>query len=498
MHMQTIYSFKTHLLVLFSILVVLISCTTSSKESEAQSEIQINFSSPLSVYLHNNQVYKALSDTGLVIERGNTKWIANASLSWEVEIPEKDNYEVYLIASVGEAGDGTTISLETTTGNSEFTISKTSGPFPGGEDFAVPEVLNFERVKLSGVVALEAGKQVITISTPDIEKDGVLLHFRSFELLPVSKKEIIAKEEERAANARASVDWLVETGYGVMFHWTSEAPMPDGSIKSFEDAVNDFDVEKFANMVEETGAGYVIFPIGHAESYCPAPIKSWEGIFPGQTTKRDLLMELADALNERDIRLLCYVNGPLGFGYPRYGGATPETRQAFVGNFKAILTELGMRYKDKISGYWFDTMIAIFKDFPQMPFEDFFNAAKIGNKDRLICLNAWIWPDVSPWQDYWPGEVQHPIAPPVNGFMKNGPSPNLSYQVLLTMEKHAWGAGRSGIKDPKFTSEELSSYIKACMENGGAVTINLSIFQDGTVGEKALKVMRGVKSEIRN
>ena len=194
---------------------------------------------------------------------------------------------------------------------------------------------------------------------------------------------------------------------------------------------------------------------------------------------------------------MCYINGPLGFGYPRYGGATPEVQQAFIANYTDILTEMGMRYKDKIAGYWFDTMISIFKDFPQLPFEDLYNATKVGNKDRIICHNAWIWPDVSPWQDYWPGEVQHPVAPPENGFMKNGPSPDLPYQVLLTMEKHSWGARRSGIIDPKFTSEELASYIKACMENGGAVTINMSIYQDGTVGDKALQVMRGVKERIR-
>ena len=35
------------------------------------------------------------------------------------------------------------------------------------------------------------------------------------------------------------------------------------------------------------------------------------------------------------------------------------------------------------------------------------------------------------------------------------------------------------------------------MENGGAVTINMGIYEDGTVGEKALQVMRGVKERIR-
>jgi hypothetical protein len=35
------------------------------------------------------------------------------------------------------------------------------------------------------------------------------------------------------------------------------------------------------------------------------------------------------------------------------------------------------------------------------------------------------------------------------------------------------------------------------MNNGGAVTINMGIFQDGTVGEKALDVMKQVRKNVR-
>ena len=346
------------------------------------SDIQINFRSPLSVWLKINEVSKTLSKASMPIRGAYFPWIGDASLRWEVDVPEKDDYEVYLTANVTEAGDGTKITIEAGGRQADFTIFETSGPFPGGENFKIQEALNFERKKLSGSIPLEAGKQIITVSTSGIEKEEVLFHIRGIELLPVSKKEMIAAEEARAISARASFDWMAETGYGLMFHWTSGTPQRDGSRKSFEEAVNDFDVEKFVNMVEETGAGYVIFPIGHAESYCPAPIESWERIHPGQTTKRDLIEELANALNERDIRLICYINGPLAFEYPKRVEITPEIVQNFVANFKDILPELGMRYKDKIAGYWFDTMIL------KIPFEDFFHAAKVGNKDRLICLNA--------------------------------------------------------------------------------------------------------------
>jgi len=116
-----------------SLLLTLCCFSGVAAHSAATLETQINFSSPLRVYLHNNQASEAQSEFDLVIECGNTKWKGNASLSCEVEIPEEDDYEVYLIASV---------------------------------------------------------------------------------------------------------DWLVESWYALMFHWTSITPQPDGSQKTFESSVS--------------------------------------------------------------------------------------------------------------------------------------------------------------------------------------------------------------------------------------------------------------------
>ena len=80
--MSAIYSVKIHLPVLFSILMVLISCSSSvaKKNPGPQSETQINFSSPLSVYLYNHHVSETQSDFDLVNERENLLWKGNASL----------------------------------------------------------------------------------------------------------------------------------------------------------------------------------------------------------------------------------------------------------------------------------------------------------------------------------------------------------------------------------------------------------------------------------
>ena len=72
--------------------------------------------------------------------------------------------------------------------------------------------------------------------------------------------------------------------------------------------LTEFDLNRFADMVEATGAGYVILTIGHAQTYCPAPLASWEKYHPGMTTQRDLIAGMADALQAKGIKLMCYLN----------------------------------------------------------------------------------------------------------------------------------------------------------------------------------------------
>ena len=45
--------------------------------------------------------------------------------------------------------------------------------------------------------------------------------------------------------------------------------------------------------------------------------------------------------------------------------------------------------------------------------------------------------------------------------------------------------------------ERLGDYISGCMKNGGAVTINLGIYQDGSVDTRAVDVLKEVKHRVR-
>lgn len=411
------------------------------------------------------------------------EWKGNGEMSWAINVPTVEKYDLFLIADVPE--DSKNIEMLFTSGTSsyKFTINPTVGPWVGGGK-------NFQRIKVLFDVSLPKGNQEVVLNTSGIITNNTLLNIRSIELVPVSAYKSIQKEEKHAITSRASTEWLTKTGYGLMFHWTSQSVNPDGSNKPYEQAVNDFDVKKFAKMVEETGAGYVIFTIGHAEPYCPAPIKNWEKYHPGKTTKRDLIAEISDQLKTKNIRMICYLPTHVVAKYQK------ANDNEFMKINIEVLQEMGERYKDKIAGYWFDGWYQCFEEYPDVSFKSFFEATKAGNKDRIVALNSWIYPPVTPWQEFWAGEVASPVAIPENGFMNDGPVPNLQYQALLIMEPY-WVQEKAEMPEPRFTSSQLSQYIKDCMKNQGAVTINMGIYQDGTVGEKALKVMKEVRNQIR-
>ncbi len=428
---------------------------------------------------------KATHVAGNLIKKGGDyiKWTGNGEIGWSVSATKAEKYDLFLIADIPKEIINSEMVFTSGPNSAKFMLNPTSGIW--GKD-----AKNFQRIKVLSEIMLTKGEQELGLKSTAPATDKTLLNIRSLELVPVSAYIAIENENKQALASRASTEWLAKAGYGLMFHWTSQSVSAEGSNKPYKQAVNAFDVKKFVNMVDQTGAGYIIFTIGHAEAYCPAPIKNWEKYHPGMTTERDLIAEISDQLKTKNIRLICYMPTHIITKYEKVSDTE------FMNINTEILQEMGERYKDKIAGYWFDGWYQCLEEHPDVSMKSFFQATKAGNKDRIIALNSWIYPKVTPWQEYWAGEVVSPVAIPEHGLMKEGSVMDLRYQALLIMEPY-WVQEKAERPDPRFTSTELSQYIRNCMGNGGAVTINMGIYQDGTVGEKALKVMKEVREQIR-
>jgi hypothetical protein len=407
------------------------------------------------------------------------------SFTWKVNIPKSDDYEVVICY----AADRDSSRIQITGENSSLTdiVHKTEGYY---YDSNIRWQQNFERIAVKGTFKLSAGENTISFSLVD-PIPRTMLYFRGLELNPVSAKMAIKEEVEKAIKARSGTDWLAKAGYGLMLHWTSKSQPEKGERKSFPDAVRDFNVDAFADLVEQTGAGYVLFTNGHAESYCPAPISAWEKIHPGMTTKRDLLMELSDKLNERGIKFMIYMNSPRMANM----GKVPVAQ--YMENHREILTEIGERYGSKIAGYAFDSWYQGYEEYPDFSFEELFRLCKIGYPDRLVAFNTWILPVNTPWQDFWFGETYIPGHPAQERIVQKGPGRGLQYHSLIVMENLWVHENPAPMETPWLNADNLSKYIRASMQNGGAVTINVGIYQEGTFGEESLEVLRSVKKLVR-
>ena len=431
------------------------------------------------------------------------RWVGRGSITWKVNTAEPGDYEVALCYAANELAEGAQFDIVSADNRITGKIHKTNGLF---EDLPILEERpierginpNFERVHLEGVLHLPAGISSITIRVTEPES-GDVMDFRSMELTPVAAKESIAAENERAKKSRASTDWLVKAKYGV---WAGVGRQPrHGPVKPYAEAVRDFDVDAFADMVEETGAGYVVFGVNSFYPKCPAPIASWEKVHPGWTTQRDLVGEVADALDKRGIKLMLHFAAHL-IGRPDYMSEPAFLRRMINVRFPEegfdedmhvkILTEFGHRYGKKLAGHWFDGWDLIPEQHPSLSFERLFRAAKVGNPDRLISFNYWHFPDETPWQEYWNGEHWPLQKPPTGRYIEYSQGLGLQWQSLIMLSTPGMVSPGSRFYD----EEKLISFVKSCTANDGVVTITLPTYQDGTIEEEYLKVMQALRRAV--
>ena len=440
--------------------------------------VQVNSQAP--TYLYGGQASKLEGD---IKKRGgdNFAWKGSGTVTWEVQVDKVGEYAVGLCHAAEPDAVGQQLQISGGQSRLSYALAMTQGVF-GNKSYALAPI--------QGSLHLAAGKQTITLSITNTPAGKALLAFRSLELTPLSAKAAIEADREKARRSRADTDWLTKAGYGLMFHWTSQSLGTDGTIKPFDQAVADFPLDRFVEMVVATGAGYVLFTVGHAQPYCPAPLSSWEKYHPGNTTKRDLIAEMAQALNAKGIKLMCYFPTHVVGKYPK------ASSEEFTQMTTDILKEFGERYGEKVVGYWFDGFYQCFEKYPDFSFSDFFKVCKAGNSKRIIAVNSWIYPNVTEWQDYWAGETANPVGLPVNGTNARGPGQGLRYQALLIMEPY-WVQQKVEMPKPQFDAQKLGDYISGCIKNGGAVTINLGIYQDGSVDPRAVDVLKEVRQRIR-
>ena len=309
----------------------------------------------------------------------------------------------------------------------------------------------------------------------------------------------------------ARTKWFREAGYGIFIHYLAEAETSmtdpsslnsDKTRRSWMDCIDAFDVEAFADTAKKTGAGYVFFTVMQGTRYLAAPNEvydRWFGFKPGEACpKRDLIMELADALAKRGIPLMLYYTGDgpnLDAECRAKGGFTAPIPMAWVEKWAAVLECFAVRYGTKVKGWWIDGCYVNNGGYGYTPekLRLYEKAIRRGNPEALIAFNRAEdipSPDVDPYmpfQDYSAGEKYNfDCLPPPGGRLADG-----EQWHVLTPLGDWWGC--PGVK---LDTRRLANYLYIVNRGGGVVTMDVMCYWDGSIERSQVNTLSGVRARF--
>ncbi|MGI6173782.1 MAG: alpha-L-fucosidase [Christensenellales bacterium] len=307
-------------------------------------------------------------------------------------------------------------------------------------------------------------------------------------------------------------EWM-GASVGVSFHWTSAVAARDGRDASYQDAVNAFAAEGFADRLRECGARHCILTLTHAEQYLAFPCEILEKLLPGRTCKRDLIGEIAQALSERDIRFIAYYNhscngddDPTWKRACGYAAGKDGDLDAFARNICCIVECIAKRYGEKLDGWWFDSAYSVDSRGPHntiscdmgdwnFPWQDLIAAAKSGNAGTAVAINPGIGSRFlyAPNQDYYAGEsvrIDEPFSPEA--------LPGIVDHRWICMDNPAWAYCKPGapFADPRFGVEEVTAFVRKNLLNGRMTTFNMEIDRFGEINPKSLAQFASIPKTI--
>lgn len=356
--------------------------------------------------------------------------------------------------------------------------------------------------------------------------------------------------------------WFKNKKWGIFVHYLeglqngeNKVQNPLGVKTSWNECVNDFDTDLFAEQVHSIGAGYVVFTLCQQSRFMCAPNSTFDkmtGYKPGEAcAERDLISDLADSLDKYGIDLMLYYTGD---GPSRDEKASKaldtiddvnkvDVDLGFVSKWTEIMKEYALRYGKRVKGWWIDgcfDYIGYTDDLLRL----YRDAALSGNEDAIVTFNnsvvrmdfsdpelagiaasadrymdklvlvdkaaregnevarqAFEISDTPPkyrysaYEDYTAGESSYFGEIPQNRFADGSQWHALSFLGIST-SMPLWGI-ECGWCSPgsRYTGEWMKDYVKSVSAKGGVVSVDVFLDRFGRIDKGQLEVLGKINKE---
>ncbi len=306
-------------------------------------------------------------------------------------------------------------------------------------------------------------------------------------------------------NGNPNTSWFKNAGLGLMLHFLKTVFIKEGCSKEWNDVVDHFDVERFADGCKEAGAGFVMLALGQNDGYYCSPNAAYDsivGVKPGELcSNRDLPADLFSALDKRNIRMMLYLPGnpPIHnqkvsekFRYT-FGKDSP-TSQFTQACWETVIREWSLRYGKRNSGWWFDGMYhgGIIETRSDMSLSHNISthtlAAKKGNFESIVCYNYGVnkIQTNSPYDDYSAGEENNIGQLPDSRWVVDG-----AQWFHFTYLGKSWGDSGT-----RFSLEELTSWTRKVFEKEGVLCFDISADKTGKIVPEQVAQVKAIRETL--
>lgn len=304
-------------------------------------------------------------------------------------------------------------------------------------------------------------------------------------------------------------DWMSKGSFGIMVHWLVPGTAPEHAepTSDLNKAVDSFDAHRFLQQFEASGADWLIFTIGQNSGCYASPNATLDRLAgPGHCSRRDLVMEIARGVHNQGKRFIAYLPAEVAGqaeGIKRAFAWNPTDQSEFQRRYQAFVREYAERFGRLLDGWWFDGCYTW--DVFHNSLYDWLAwavAARAGNPDAALAFNdgsfcIGITRPLTPHQDYLSGETEILVKGKIRlGRQEGAPLylPEARFAAGTTCQWHAlvpidcfWGHHTPGpMAPPRYKDEELFAFVSRCRGVGGAVTLNVGIYQEGHVADATL------------
>lgn len=356
-----------------------------------------------------------------------------------------------------------------------------------------------------GALKIPPGESTITLTKVTSANQNISI--KGLDMIRLSDK---AAYLDRVASYKADVSEqraeFANSGYGLFFQYGTWGYPQFGSKKNAEDSTNDFDVEAFVDMLEDTGANFVIWSITWWQYRMQMPVQAVDDIMGNSslTTERNLVGEIAAAAKARGIDFYLYYhqgiqqepdwkakqNWPNDF--TKYGVGD---RSTFINNWEQVVTEIGTTLGTNLDGWFFDDGCVYYP----APFERMASATKAGNPNRIVSYNSWEGTKITEFQDmiFGEGTWGDITEPTTDGIFQVGREAGLQQVGMPMLNNDNWGiTSQNETIDLTVNTNTLIAKVKSASERKVPVALNIKMWEGGTIGDSTIQALFALKKAI--